>query len=114
MYTRIMWISIVNEYEKQLQTHGSCSACQLSKKFSISQDFAIKVISFYMTGVGAPCLKGQGHGYIVINVLYGMQINHHTFIYELYLDSSILPLLGYVEELERHFGLSISYSIMQR
>ena len=71
-------------------------------------------MGFYECGIVAPLLEKQGHGLSGIGVLSGMDMRHHSFIYERYLRNPSLPLVGYLEELERAFGLIVAKSTIQR
>ena len=44
----------------------------------------------------------------------GMTMEHHQYVYQLYLDNPCRLLDGYVQELLNEFGLIVSNDIMQR
>ena len=113
-FTRARWISITEMYERQLQAHGSCSIRELAMIAGISRHSASKAIDFYGCGIVAPREEKQGHGLSGVGVMSGMDMRHHSFIYEQYLRNPSLPLDGYLEELERAFGLIISKNTIQR
>ena len=44
----------------------------------------------------------------------GLNMAHHSFIYQLYLFNPSFPLVGYVEEIQKTFGLEVSTSLIQQ
>ena len=113
-FTCAVWTSIANDYEKELQAHGSCTVRQLAARSRVSVNSARKAMDYYEIGVIVPPCGIQGHGLSGVGSISGMRGEHHAFIYQLYSDNPSLPLEGYAEELERKFGLVVHQTTIQR
>ena len=75
----------------------------------IGRQTARKAIAFYAVGKIVPSQKRAVKG---VGVLKGMSMEHHAFIYCLYLDNPSRPNEGYCEELEREYGIRVSISFV--
>ena len=96
-----MWMSIADNYEKELQAHGNCTVHRLAARSCISVNSACYMIEYYeIRVIVSPC-GIQGHGLSGVGSISGMEGDHHAFIYQLYLDNHSLPLEGYAEELDK-------------
>jgi len=57
-----------------------------------------------------PHMLPKGHGRVGVGSMYGMDMMHHTLIYELYIKNPLLPLHGYIEEMYHKYGLLLHIS----
>ena len=48
-----------------------------------------------------PPMLPKWHGRIGAGSMSGMDMMHHTFFYELYVNNPLLPLHGYIEEVSQ-------------
>ena len=71
-------------------------------------------IYYYGIGIVVPPYIFQVHDYTGVGCISGMMIEHHQYVYQLYLDNPFCPLDGYVQELLNEFGLIVSNDITQR
>ena len=86
----------------------------LAEGAKISITSANKVMIYYDIGMVIPPLLQQGHCRHGVGSICGMQMKHHIYIYQLYLDNPALPVHGYIEELYRKFGLIVSEGVIHQ
>ena len=99
-------------YEKILSVKGRCTVRMLAAGAKISFASANKAIIYYDIGMVIPPISKRGHCKRGVGSLSGMQMQHHMFIYRLYLDNPALPLHGYIEELYTKFRLIVNEDII--
>ena len=56
----------------------------------------------------------KGHGRRGTGSLYGLKVEHHFYIYDLYKNNPSMPLYGYCEELFKAFGILVSDAFIKR
>ena len=112
-FTRAKWMEVITIYERLLHHGSSCSVIKLAQDAKISSGSAQKAIQFYKNGViETPDKPAQRIGLVGSRV--GLLMEHHFFIYNLYLKCPSLPNDGYVVALRSSYGLDVSPSLIQR
>ena len=112
--SKAQWVAIIVKYDKCVLQYGSCSIRRLAAACQISRQSAHKAIDCYKIGVIVPPMLPQGHGRVGVGSMYGMDMMHHAFIYELYVENPLLRLHGYTEEMYCKYGLLLHISLLQR
>lgn len=113
-FTKAKWYEIVLVYEKILSVKGRCTVRMLATGAKISLASANKAMIYYDIGMIIPPISKQGHCKHGVGSLSGMKMQHHMYIYRLYLDNPALPLHGYIQEIFNKFGLIISADMIHR
>ena len=113
-FTDSRWSAIVDTYNAICQISGSCTVRTLAKEAKCSKDAAHKAIGLCKRGMSKMPRKKRGHRKVGIGSLIQLKIYHHAFLYSLYKKNPAMPLYGYCEELQRHFGLNVSEMFMKR
>ena len=101
------WIEIINIYEEEIGGNELCSSRRLAKKAKISNKSARKAIDFYFSGEIVQPIKG--HRYQGVGSITGLEMHHHTFIYNLYLEKPSLPSTSSAYEFYVKFKIQLSH-----
>ena len=75
----------------------------------IGQKIARKSITYYAVSKIVPSTKRTVNS---IGVSKGVSVEHHAFIFYLYLDNSSRPSEGYYEELDKVYGIRVAVSFI--
>ena len=67
------------------------------------KDSVHKGIEYHDIGIIKPLRYKQSHGITGVGCFSGMKVEHHVFIFQVYLNNPSIPNDGYVEELLHHF-----------
>ena len=94
-------------YQIEVKMDGKYTFRRLSRLARIGRKSADKEISYHQKGFIPSIQKRTVRG---VGLLKRMKMNHHAFIYALYLSNPALPNYGYCEEVEKKFGISLSPS----
>ena len=86
-------------YNKMLEAHGSVTVRQLAEVARVSGRLAETAMHYYEIGLVVQPYNRQGHGRTSVGSLSVMTMNHHQYVYQLYLDNPSRPLEGDVQEL---------------
>ena len=70
-----------------------------------------KTVAFYTVGRIIPPRRQSMKG---VGVLESMMMDHHAYIYSLYLNNPSRPNDGYAEELRKEYNIRVSASFMAR
>ena len=89
------WYQISKCYSTILWNNGRCTVRKLASAARISKASAGKAIDAFYNGFGVPQRKKRGHGKRGAGSMNGITMEHHAFLYELYLDNPARPLDGY-------------------
>ena len=101
-------MDIIGVCRQETEDAGKCAVRNLAELAKISKDSAHKGIEYHDIGIIIPSGCKQGHGITGIGCFSGMKIEHHVFIFQVYLNNLSMPNDGYVEELLHHFGVKVS------
>ena len=94
-FGRLKWFEVLEHYYDMLETQDEVSIRQLARSARISYTSARKAKE--MAQSGHIFLIQQGHGRVGPGSRTGIsQIEHHRFIYDLYLSNPKLPADGYI------------------
>ena len=92
-----------------------CSARRLATITGVSVRSALKAIDFFEFGMeNSPSGVSHGHGYSGPGSILGLQMEHHAFIYQLYVRNPSKPTAGYVQDLFDRFGVTVSNTTIHR
>ena len=108
------WKSILDTYYHLLEKHGKCSIRTLAKEALISTSSAQKIIKLHQAGMQSMPVSKKGHGRSGTGSLYGLRLEHHLYIYDLYKKNPSMPLYRYCEELFKEFGIQVSDAFIKR
>ncbi len=61
-----------------------------------------------------PVIKPQGHGKCGVGSLYGFMMEHHSFIYKLYLKNPLRQAYSYIKEFKNAYGVELSENFIAR
>ena len=93
------WATISEKYERELAENVSCSTGKLEALTDISTKSVRKLIKFFCQGNIIPLRDERVCGLMGIGTLVGLELVHHAFLYNLYVENPSRPLDRYVEEL---------------
>ena len=110
-FPKSRWVSIIDLYLREIEDAGKCPIWRLKELAKIGEKTARKAVAFYTVGQIIPSKRQPVKG---VGVLKGMTMEHHAFIYSLYLDNPSRPNDGYAEELWKGYGIKVSASFMAR
>ena len=113
-FTQSKWVSILHEYETLLEKEGKCTVRMLAKAAGISLHSANRAIDLHRAGLEMMPQCQRGHGKKGVGSKKGFKLEHHAFLYELYLGNPSMPQYGYCEEFQHQFGFKISESTIRR
>ena len=113
-FSQSKWRSILEVYYRLLEKDGKCAVRTLAKEACISRSSAHKIIKLHKAGVTSVPVSKKGHGRKGTGSLYGLRMEHHLYIYQLYKSNPSMPLYGYCEELFNRFGIQVSDSFVKR
>ena len=98
-FGRDKWYEIDDLYDKMLEAHGSVTVRQLAEVARVSGRLDETSIHYYAIGFVVTPYICRGHGCTGVGSLSGMTIDHHQYVYQLYLNNPYRPLEGYIQEL---------------
>ena len=114
LYSQAKWISTLHQYEVLLKENGKCSVCQLAKAAYISVHSAARVVNLYKEGRREMPMGQRGRRKKGIGSQKSLNIEHHSFLYDLYKSNPSMPLYGYAEEFYNKYCMKLSNSFVQR
>ena len=91
--------------------HGFCRVDNLAKACKISNSSASKAILWAQVGLIPPSIN-RGHHRKGVGSIVGFTIEHHIYIYKLYLWNPSRPLLGYIERFHNKYNINLSESFV--
>ena len=110
-FARSNLVRIIDLYLHEIDDFGKCPIWRLMELAKIGRKTARKAIEYYAVGTITPKVRRYAKG---VGVMKGMTMEHHAYIYSLYLDNPSRPNDGYCEELEQEYGITVSPSFMSR
>ena len=110
-FPKSRWVSIIDFYLREIEDFGKCPIWRLKELAKIGEMTARKAVAFYTVGQTIPSRRQPVKG---VGVMKGMTMEHHAFIYSLYLDNPSRPNDGYAEELMKEYGIVVSDSFFTR
>ena len=114
-FPRSKWVLLSLFYESEVYEYGCCSARRLATIIGVSVKSALKAIDFFEFGMeNSPSGVSHGHGYSGPGSILGLQMEHHAFIYQLYVRNPSKPTAGYVQDLFDRFGVTVSNTTIHR
>jgi len=112
-FTVKKWLDFMEVYETELLANNNkCTPKKLAECCKISLSSAKKAIAFYDNG--EVTIKKKGHRRKGVGSLKELTMQHHLFIYEMYLKNRRLPAEAYIFEFHAAFGIKLSSSFMSR
>ena len=107
-------MEIAEIYEKVMRENdGKCTTRKLAVEARIDKTSAHKAILFYAVGM-IPSSRRRGHGRRGVGSLKGLTMRHHEAMYYCYTKRPSRPIDGYVLKLQKHFGITVSNSLVSR
>ena len=113
-FTQSKWRSVLQVYYAILEKNGKCTVRTLAKEAGVSNDSAHRIIKLQKSGMHSMPVSKRGHGKRGIGTMKQLNIEHHTYIYELYKTNPSMPLSGYCEEFYNRFGIQVSDVFIKR
>ena len=110
-FSRSKWTEIITSYQAEIDLAGKCTIDRLSVIAKIGKHSAEKAIEYHTLGFIPSLQKKTPHG---VGSMKGLKMNHHAFIFALYLSNPALPNYGYCEEMQKRFGISLSNAFITR
>ena len=110
-FTDLKWTEIMTVYADEVRLNGCCSVKHLSELTKISTYSAAKAIGFYNNGKTVQREK-RGTKKKGVGSLKNLGMEHHAFIYELYLRNPSRPADGYICRLCERYGIHVSSSFI--
>ena len=93
-FTQAKWVAILHDYDALLKKNGKCTVRMLAKAACISLHSAHRAIKLHGTGLREMPQCQRGHGKVGVGSKKGLQVHHHQFLYDLYLQNPSMPLYG--------------------
>lgn len=112
-FTQSKWVGILQQYDALLKTYGKCSVRKLAKEASISLHLANCAINLHKVGLTEMPQCKRGHGKGGIGSKKGLSLEHHQFMYDLYLDNPSMPLYGYHEEFKAKYNITLTNTFVK-
>ena len=106
-FSTTKWMEIIAMYEDILEKHGKCTCKRLAAECCISSFSARKAINAAKCGT-IPSSSKRGHGKAGVGSLKKLEVEHHGYLYSLYLRNPSRPRISYVHELRSKYGIRIS------
>ena len=94
-------------YDEIVEKDGKCSCRQLASECCISTKSANKAINAAKSGT-VPSASKRGHGKTGVGSLKKLKVQHHGYLYSLYLRNPSRPRISYVQKLRKKYGIRIS------
>ncbi len=112
-FTTTKWLELLDQYHELVLAYKYLTKTDIANKLKISITSVTKLIDMYNSGGNVPD-SNRGHGIKGVGSLIGFRQIHHDFIYTLFLENPSRPREGYVEELEKEFGITVSKSFITK
>ena len=96
-------MDIIGAYRRETEDAGKYTARKLAELANISKNSTQKGIEYHDIGILIPPGYKEGRGITGAGCFSGMKVEHHVFIFQVYLNNPSIPNDGYVEELLHHF-----------
>ena len=100
-------------YDEIVEKDGKCSCRQLASQCRISKNSANKAINAAKPGT-VPSASKFGHGKTGVGSLKKFEVEHHGYLYSLYLRNPSRPRIGYVEKIRKKYGIRISETFVTK
>ena len=113
-FTQSKWVGILQQYDALLKKYGKCTVRMLAKEACISLHSANRVINLHRAGLTEMPQCKRGHGKFGIGSKKGFSLEHHFFMYDLYLDNPSMPLYGYCEEFQNKYNIILTEVFVKR
>ena len=106
------WMTIIDFYDKEVETTGKCSSRELARVAGVSRSSASKAILHRMTG--EPIRMKRGTAVRIVGSRIGLNPEHHAYLYELYKRKPSRPRDSYVSKIRKRYGINIPGVFMSR
>ena len=108
------WRSVLEVYYSILEKIRKMHCADPSKEAGVSNDSAHRIIKLQKSGMHSMPVSKRGHEKRGIGTMKQFNMDHHTYIYELYKNNPSMPLSGYCEEFFLRFGIQVSDVFIKR